>query len=315
MRFGRREVNNFQNIRYTEKDNMNSKAEQDYWTASAQSFKWQVKSRTVQVSDQDITEIPLGFQPFGISSLGDRVLITDYFAPAVCMNRVTVDGNTLRFEVAWIHGAQNGITRCRGGFPDMAYPSGANRCCTAFFGPDCKSVCIGRLDREFFLLVPEDSAQWHLAARISLPECRDFPFIHSAALNQRLNLLLTVESDAAMNKWRLAPYMWHEGWVTHSPKFELLEQHGIPRFHYGIAYLRGEPVTVASSHSVRGPNRTDPGIYIDCKLVVPGIVGSGICILPNGGALVAAYGQEEEGAHKGNPGKLIYVPPALLQYE
>ncbi|KKU96992.1 MAG: hypothetical protein UY29_C0004G0046, partial [Parcubacteria group bacterium GW2011_GWC2_48_17] len=31
---------------------MNSKAEaeQNYWTASAQSFKWQVKSRTVQVS-------------------------------------------------------------------------------------------------------------------------------------------------------------------------------------------------------------------------------------------------------------------------
>ena len=296
---------------------MNSKAEaeQNYWTASAQSFKWQVKSRTVQVSDKDITEIPLGFQPFGISSRGDMILITDFFAPAVCINRVTVDGNTLRFEVAWIHGAWNGITRCRGGFPDMDYPSGANRCVTAFFAPDGTSVCIGRIHRDFFLLSPEDNAQWRLKTRISLPECTDFPLVHSATLNG--NLLLTVESDAAMNKWRLASYLWHEGHdlAAHSPKFELADLRDISRFHYGIAYLHGEPVTVSSSHSVRGENATSPGIYVGGKLTVSGIIGSGICVLPNGAALVAAYEQEEEEAHKGNPGKLIYVPPALLQYE
>lgn len=293
---------------------MNRKTEQDYWTAAAQSFKWQVKTRTVPVSGTTFTEIPLGFQPFGISAFEDRVLITDYFAPAVCMNRVTVDGGNLTFEVAWIHGALNGITRCRGGFPDMAYPAGANRCVTAFFAPDGKSVCVGRIDREFFLLTPEENAQWRITGRVVLPESSDYPFVHSASLGAEEGFIYTVESNAATDSWRTASYDWggENNWATHSPKFKAVGRQSILRFQYGIAHLRDEKVLIASSHSTRGENATAPGIYVGGKLTVPGIIGSGICILPNGGALVAQYGQEEEGAHKGKPGALTYVPPALL---
>ena len=305
---------------------MNSTVEQNYWSAAALSFKWQVKTREVQVigsvGEPAITEIPLGFQPFGISARGDMVLITDYFAPAVCLNRVTVDGGVLKFEVTWIHGALNGITRCRGGFPDMAYPTGANRCCTAFFAPDGKSVCIGRLDREFFVLAPEDNAQWRIAARVSLPASPEYPFVHSCSLNKHCNVLSTVESNASMDRWYNPSYVWESGndWITRSPQFrQQTLAWDVQPFHYGVDYsLRGEstlghPVLVASSHSVRGENATSPGIFVGGKLAVPGIIGSGICVLPNGGALIAAYGQEEEGAHKGVSGKLIYVPPTLLK--
>lgn len=293
---------------------VSSQAERDYWTAAAQSFKWQVKTRMVPVSEDKVTEIPLGFQPLGISAFGDRVLITDYFAPAVCLNKITVNGAYLDFEVAWIHGALNGITRCRGGFPDMAYPTGANRCVTAFFAPDGKSVCVGRIDREFFVLTPENNAQWRISARISLPENPDCPFVHSAALSPEENLLSTVESDAKMDYWRVGCYDWRRdvGWVEDPPELRVLKLEAIPRFQYGIAHLRGGQVLVASSHSVRDEDAMEPGIYVGGKLTVPGIIGSGICILTNGGALVAQYGQEEEGAHKGKPGALTYVPPALL---
>lgn len=301
--------------------NTEMNTEENYRTAAAQSFKWQVKTRTIPVSDITTTEIPLGFQSFGISALEDMVLITDYFAPAVCLNRVTVEGNNLRFEVVWVHDAWNGITRCRGGFPDMAYPSGANRLYTAFFAPDGKSVCVGRLDREFFLLTPEVDAQWRITARISLSEHSNFPLVHSAVLHLYLGGnygVHTVESDARMDSWRTQSYRWETDSDRGADKpirTLYVSNEGptpIPRFHYGIAYLRGEKVLVASSHSIRGENATAPGIYVGGKLTVPGIIGSGICILPNGGALIAQYGQEEEGAHKGKPGALTYVPPALL---
>lgn len=294
---------------------ISSQAERDYWTAAAQSFKWQVKTRVVPVSSNTVTEIPLGFQPFGISALGDRVLLTDYFAPAVCMNRVTVDSGVLKFEVAWIHGALNGITRCRGGFPDMAYPSGANRCVTAFFAPDGKSVCVGRIDREFFLLTPQENAQWRITGKITLPEDKDFPFVHSATVHGRGSYLETVESDAACGEWRCAQYAAGNAtgeWGECSTTLCKLCSEKSPRFQYGIAVLGVSSVLVASSHSIRGENATAAGIYVRGRLVVPGIIGSGICILPNGGTLVAQYGQEEEGSHKGKPGALTYVPPALL---
>ena len=214
----------------------------------------------VHVSPDDVTEIPLGFQPLGISAYGDMVLITDYFAPAVCMNKVTVKGSNLFFEVAWIHGALNSEgVRCRGGFPDMAYPSGANRCVTAFLAPWSRSVCVGRIDREFFLLTPEDDAKWRIKGRIPLPEDLSFPLVHSAVAIS--GLLHTVESDASMDHWRTVSYEWEgdSDLAAGLPQLRLLEMMEIPRFHYGVGHLSGgELVTVASSHSVHGPSRTDP---------------------------------------------------------
>lgn len=292
---------------------MNLQNERNYWQAAALSFRWQIKTREVSISDSTVTEIPLGFQPLGISARGDRVLIADYFAPAVCMNRVTVQDSVLKFEVAWIHGARNGITKCRGGFPDMAYPYGANRCVTAFFAPCGKSVCIGRGDREFFVLRPEEEGQWRITARISLPQHSGYPWVHSATL--RSNVLWTVESDASMNNWRSALYLWDnmDDWVIQPPLMLEEGSASISRFHYGITHMADEAVLVASSHAIRGECAGNPGIYVGGKLVVPDIIGSGICLLPNGGALVSQYGQEEDGAHKGNHGKLTYVPPAFLR--
>ena len=58
------------------------------------------------------------------------------------------------------------------------------------------------------------------------------------------------------------------------------------------------------------------GIYditsVPPTMILPGVSGSSICALSNGGALVARYGQEVGGPFKGVPGSLLYIPPSLL---
>lgn len=204
----------------------------------------------------------------------------------------------------------------------MSYPSGANRCCTAFFSPDGESVCIGRIDREFFVLAPQDDSQWKLMRRVQLPGNPGYPYIHSASIEIG-DRLVTVESNAACDKWRMAAYRWGSGsddWASHTPDLTEQGAESTPPYHYGITYWDG-PVLVTSSHAVRGENPASRGIYINGKLEVPDVVATGVCKLDEG-LLLTQYGQEESpidtddetgaGAHKGIAGQFIFVPKALL---
>lgn len=55
-----------------------------------------------------------------------------------------------------------------------------------------------------------------------------------------------------------------------------------------------------------------PGVYFGDKLVVPGIHGTGICLLSDGSALVTQHGQSDIGPFHGRPGALIYIPASMM---
>ena len=134
---------------------------------------------------------------------------------------------------------------------------------------------------------------------------------------------MTVESDAACKKWRIASYSWNGGddWVIKTPTLKEEGAESSQRFQYGITQLRGKTVLVTGSHAVRGESAVQRGIYIGGKLIVPDVVASGSCVLGDG-LFLTQYGQEEEppdtedetgaGAHKGIAGMFTYVPSALL---
>ena len=183
----------------------------------------------------------------------------------------------------------------------------------------------GRIDREFFVLAPQNNSQWKLVSRILLPDDSDFPLVHSATILK--GELITIESDARCDNWRTASYSWierHNDWSKQSHTLDLESQEVTPRFFYGSTLRDADLVLVTGSHAVRGSiENPKKGIYSAEKLLLEGIVATGVCRLPNDDLLLTAYGQEESppdtedetgcGAHKGVAGQLIHVPNALLK--
>lgn len=298
---------------------MNLKAETNYWTASAFSFAAHKDRTEIPLQQEGILEIPLGFQPYGINSRplsggSDAVVLADYFAPAVCTFEVRIANGILRLEkVAWIHGAQNGITRCRGGFPDIAQPTGANRCVAVCLDPyEDGSVWVNRGEREFFVLSPvtvgtmtaqeqKTGVRWELRRRVLLPQKDEFPSVYSATFSGRV--LHTIESNNRLDSYEVAQYEVAGDTVTARVRESTLARSG------GIARTStGGFLTVTNAEVA---NR-EKGIYLGSNLYVPGVSGTGICALSNGGALVSRYGQEAGGPFKGIPGALLYIPPSLL---
>lgn len=289
-----------------------------YQQARTYSFSLQSKTLSVSVTDHEATEIPLGFQPLGISSrfaygVADIVVIADYQGPAQCICKVAVNGGLLTFEVSWIHGALNGISFCQGGFPDINQHAGANRCWTALWaleGERKGKLWVGRGEREFFVLTPPESegGRWRLTDKVVLPKLapgEPYRFLASAVLLSRR--LLTIEHDADYNCELFEYGISADGKIAEPTRKPLTP------FRYGVSLAEVEegeqPVTVTAFHSAE-----PSGIYVGDKRVVADIHGDSICGLSTGGALVSRRGMEAPGNYpfKGVPGALIYIPPALF---
>lgn len=287
-----------------------------YETASSHSFTLQTKRVEVPVSDCKPTVIQIGIQPFGITSspfgnVGDVVAIANYLAPAQHIGKVTVSNGMLTREFKRVAGAMNGISWCRGGFPEMDTVAKANRCWTAVLGsPTNGELLVGRGDPEFFRLIPqgEEERHWSVTERIVLPRpygSYPFMFVASATLlnNSRF---LTVEHDG---EYTCEAVEWEIG----GDKCKRVITHPLGKFRYGIAVAQLEDgreklVTITSHHA------TDPvGIYMGDACIVPEVFGDGICPLVGGGALVTRRGMESPvGDSLEVPGALIYIPPALF---
>ncbi len=274
----------------------------EYAVAMARSYSGQ-KDEVVIPADKlgEITEIPLGFQPFGIASQGSRVAIAAYFEPAICLVQVLEDSG-LKLEVSWIRGVQYRGKSIRL-FPNIAKPVGANRAETVNF--DRELLLVSRNGgRDFFTLVPSSqSPGWRLDGKITLPGSG---MVHSALSYPTNNYLTVIESTMSLQSWVWDMYKLEEDTFRVAAK-----PSPIPEFMYGIGQRPGDDtlwfVTDFRCSSVK------PGIYRGEKLVVPEVLGNGICFLPTGAALVSRYGQGHPFAFNGLPGALIYVPANLLK--
>ncbi|MDO8594530.1 MAG: hypothetical protein Q7R93_03375 [bacterium] len=288
-----------------------------YSKANSYSFTLQALQVQTPVSDDRPTEIVVGIQPFGITSqpfgnAGDVVVIANYLAPAQHFGTVKVSNGTLTRELKRITGAMNGITWCRGGFPEADTVAQANRCWTAVLGsPSSGELLVGKGDPEFFRLRSPsgDEKQWKVTGRVELPRTYgSYPhkFIASATLLSD-DRFFTVEHDG---EYQCDAVEW-EGVLA--GRIKRVMEHPLGKFRYGIALARFEStlerlVTITAYHSVESP-----GIYLGDTRIVPDVFGNGICPLINGGALVTRRGMESPEADSLEaPGALIYIPPAMF---
>lgn len=255
----------------------------------------------------EIVEVHLGFQPLGVSALGNRVAIADYFAPAVCLAEVNRDAAGLHFKVDWVRGVDHGVESIRL-FPGMAV-GGANRCQTACLASGGELWICRNGDREFFVLSPPipPATRWTLTRRVKFPSSdAEFPMVHSAVVED--DRVTTVESeDSGFKNWFHKQYRAHGG--------ELMLERVIANsiagqcwpWGYGVSRRDDKVWTVTDFRTEK-----NPGIYADGDLVVPGVYGNGICFLPDGSALVTRYGGSAKGCFNGVPGALIWVPAEKL---
>lgn len=269
---------------------------EEYLKAMAKSYSNQVGRLTVPANQlKGIVEIPLGFQPLGIASQGNRIAIAAYFEPAVCLVDVSRDEEGLHFDVNWIRGANHGIQSVRL-FPDIWQPGGANRAQTVNFGPDDTLWVTRNGDREFFILSPpkEPKGRWTLSGAKTLP---GEGMVHSALLSG--GKLLTIESTSDLEAWFRREYK--------SDKFEVIDENPSAPYLYGLAEENSLVYAITDA-------RCDlkHGIYKGSYLLAPEIWGNGICFIVEG-ALVTKYGQSATGPFNGEPGGLIFVPRRMLE--
>lgn len=250
-----------------------------------------------------IMKIPLGFQPLGIASEGNKIAIAAYFEPAICLAEVSRDDAGLHFRVSWIRGVNHGIQSVRL-FPDMLMWGEANRAQTVNFGPNGTLWVSRNGDRTFFILSPPPAdnpkGRWTLTGKVALP---GEGIVHSALLVG--HRLTTVESSLDAESWFHRDYMAYE--------ISLLSEREIKidsnfNFSYGIGQ-RDDDRYFVTDFRCPGPH----GIYRWDRIAVPNIYGDGICFLSDGSALVTKYGHASPGAFNGEPGGLIYVPAHLFK--
>ncbi|OGF14845.1 hypothetical protein A3G56_02130 [Candidatus Falkowbacteria bacterium RIFCSPLOWO2_12_FULL_45_10] len=298
--------------------------EEAIWRAKAESYQNQESEVTIPKSKLDeIVTIPLGFQPAGISSRQlsdnvDQIAIADYFAPAVCLAKVTRDKTGLHFTVEWIRGVDYKGKRVRM-FPDILYPGMANRMQTVSIGPDGKLWITRNEGREFFVLQPpaKKGQGWTLKKIISLPECKEGLgplFIQSAFFSSFSGDLIVIES----NYVSYSCAYWYE--VEGGAIIRLKREETLPIFMYGISHPIRDAFFSETFYYFITDYRCEArhGIYRIDQMdapIVPRICGTGIAFLFEGGALVTRYGQAYPGPFNGKPGALIYVPPRYFGVE
>lgn len=125
----------------------------DYVVAQRASYRPQEKVVIPKEKLRKIVEIPLGFQPLGIASQSNRVVIAAYFKPAVCLVKVSQTEKGLALKLEWIREVLSGGEKVRL-FPDTNVPGGANRAQTVNLGPG-ETLWVSRnTGREFFVLIP-----------------------------------------------------------------------------------------------------------------------------------------------------------------
>ncbi len=273
-----------------------------YEEAQKKSYANQTGGITIPTDELNgIVEISLGFQPLGISSSGNRIAIAAYFEPAICLAEINTDENGMHFKVSWIRGVNNGISSVRL-FPDMLIWGEANRAQTVNFGPNGTLWVTRNADRKFFILTPSDSpgGRWTLTGSITLPENSGMAYIHSALLLPELDTLYLIESSGDGNEWRLGIYSSVDDTIICG------SSDAVKPYTYGIGSAKNGLFTISDFRT------EEHGIYKYGKLVLPDIYGNGICLLPDGSALVTRYGQASPGCFNGEPGKLIYIPKHLF---
>ena len=256
----------------------------------------------------------LGFQPSGISSeniglLDNRVLITNYYAPAVCISNVFEDEQGLRFQHSWVRGVNHGVCSVRL-FPDTP-PGDNNRAICAFFDVNGNLLALRNADRIFYLHTPpkENGGRWTLSNKINVPErSNEVMWVESVACDPISGTLYTIESNE-VNYSRLRSYAGNNVLKPTQLDFSL------PVSMYGIGIHAGKLWFVTDFRS-----EAKHGIYswqegdVELKLVIPEVCGSGIAFLKNGSALVPEYGESRPGPlGGGEPGSLTYFPVSMFK--
>ncbi|MDO8499632.1 MAG: hypothetical protein Q7S66_03155 [bacterium] len=289
---------------------MNKRREDAHRKAHAQSFANQESRRTIPAKKLGrIVRIRMGFQPFGITSSvnadgTDKVLIANYYGPAIVRTIVSKDEAGLHFAVNHIRGAE-GSMRC---FPDVQ--RGANRMQVAVRHPNGDVLVLRNGDDDFYALRLIDGGGFRFEGKFDIAVHKVNQMVHSAAMVG--DLLVTIESEikAATADWCRRVYGPTEDDQLH-PIFGLTGD-DVPsaRWRYGIA-ASSDPKKHWTVTDFRSEEKH--GVYLGDDLVVPGICGSGLAILTDGSMLVSVYGESFPEPFNGRPGELVYIPAALLK--
>lgn len=272
-----------------------------YSLASSKSYAGQKDRFTIEISQERPVEIPLGFQPLGISSSGSLVAIAAYFEPAILLAEATVSQGVLNLDqIRWIRGTMWKGSSVRM-FPDIFQPGGANRLQNVLiYSPKLLGLTRGP-ERSIFVIELLDDWKWHHTGKTLLPES-GYPLLHSTVMEG--DHLFTTESDGSLENWAFCTYQ------ADSPQdLRFISCEKITPWRYLGAH-RHDGV-LCSIGDVRA--ESNEGIFMGERLVLA-VAGTGVALLNGGesGALVTRHGQSWPGPFNGVPGALIYVPPGFV---
>lgn len=261
-----------------------------------------------------LVEVPLGFQPWGISSVHldggiDEVLVSDYFGPAVCRCLAVKSEAGLKLDVSWVRGADYQGRSIRI-FPDISKPSGANRLISANKMTDGRLLLNRTTERQFFVLNPPrpGGTRWRFDSDvIKLADCEPARIVESAFFRLE-ETLYTVESSDAFVSWSFCEYGLSYGMFTKRDVVSHLPYLLGPGFRSGD----DAPWFVTSFLSPL-PHGIYRGAGDAARLIIRDVWGTGICFLSDGSALVSRFGQDHPGCFNGIPGALAYVPSSFFE--
>ena len=265
-----------------------------YAVAQQKSYAGQQTTFTFPLNE-GIIEVPLGFQPLGISILGSTVAVADYFGPSVMLAEVSLRQGVPHFsDIRWIRSTIADGKRVRM-FPDLYQPGGANRMQAVVMYSLKRLGLVRNNDRQIFDIVLRTDGEWE---HVPVPPRRlgGIDAITSVTLVPGGFVMLEVDEKGTCT---LRDYRGVD-----------LKEREIAPNRYGIAVKKdGTIVTIADFRA------KEHGLFFGDKLQVPGLVGNGAALLDDGksGALVTRYGHGHPGPFNGVPGALIYVPPKYLE--
>lgn len=287
----------------------------------AKSYAGQGNTFSIPVSE-GITEIPLGFQPMGMSvqrvGVLDAVAVAAYYEPAVMEMAISTGETGLLGNVTWIRDVNHGIDSVRlfTGHPTFG---DKDRAQCVILNAD-GTVWVSRNgERTFFVLSPpqQENGRRTLVSKFTLPSDDMRDQIHAAYLDSN-GMIHTTESTQSQDEWCRRCYRWSlAGWV----KADIIP---CPTLTYGLAQRPGpdggELWTISDFRS----NNPNKGLYRGDDLVLPsntiqtasgqdGLCGNGLAFLQNGALLISRYGQGYPGCFNGIPGALLHVPAAMLK--
>ncbi len=247
-----------------------------------------------------IVEVPLGFQPLGISTLGSTVgstvAIADYFGPSVMLAELSFQQGAMQFSnIRWIRGTVSYGKGVRM-FPNVYEPGGANRMQAVLIYAPTRLGLVRNGNRQIFPIVLRADGKW-VHDLVSPFPAGGLDMVHSATFTYRG--LVTIESDEKAGRWAVCDYRDKEVKVRET----------VP-YRYGIDIRSDGAVVTVSDYRAK-----EHGLYIGDKLQIPGLVGNGVALLAGGksGALITRYGHGHPGPFNGVPGNLIYIPPRFLE--